>query len=281
MSCKNPINIFLIGKGTEWNESRSAFGRWVECHCQQCGYCRFVRTRQWALRCYLENQCHQESAFLNLSYAPEHLPEGKTLVVEHMQKFMKRLRSNVQYQYKQDKKIRFYLAGEYGEKNHRPHYHVLIFGFGFPDKKYFKKSEKSGLPLYRSDFLEKTWKFGHSWIGDVEIESAAYVANYIRKKINGDEAEEHYKGRQPEFALQSTSPGIGADWYEQNKSWLWKEDVIECNRRYYRPPRYFEKLFEKEDPQGYQKWINEIRSKRKPLKQLGYAETIEAEKEDD
>jgi hypothetical protein len=52
-------------------------------------------------------------------------------------------------------KIRFFHCGEYGDKTRRPHYHALIFGYGFPDKKIFKK-QKSG-DLFTSDILTKCW----------------------------------------------------------------------------------------------------------------------------
>ena len=32
--------------------------------------------------------------------------------------------------------VRFYMCGEYGPENWRPHYHALLFGFDFADKRY-------------------------------------------------------------------------------------------------------------------------------------------------
>jgi hypothetical protein len=61
---------------------------------------------------------------------------------------MKRLRKKIQ-----PLKIRFFHCGEYGDKTRRPHYHALIFGYGFPDKKIFKK-QKSG-DLFTSDMLAR------------------------------------------------------------------------------------------------------------------------------
>ena len=280
MACKNPINIFKPGQGNHFNEKTKRFGKFQSFTCGQCRWCRFVRTRQWALRCYLEAQTHEASAFVNLSYAPEHLPKNGSLKKDHMQKFIKRLRRRLEYEGFEGK-IRFYASGEYGDSGHRPHYHILIFGYDFPDKYYWKKSER-GFNLYRSDFLEKTWKLGHSWIGDVDLQSAAYVAKYIRKKINGTDAAEHYKGRIPEFSLQSSTPGIGYEWYQQNKHYLWDEDVIRCNGRSYRPPRYFEKILEEENPERYAQFKIEKKN-RLPFKVLnarGQAEELETTPED-
>lgn len=249
MACKNPINIFKPGQGKIWNETTKQFGEWTQVTCGKCAWCRFVRSRQWAARCYLEAQTHEKCCLVNLTYAPEHVPKNDSLVKSDLQKFLKRLRHNLDYSGFEGK-IRFYASGEYGDQNGRPHYHVLIFGYDFPDKKYYKKSAK-GFPLYRSDFLEKCWKLGFSDIGDVSLQSAAYVAKYIRKKIVGKDAESHYSGRTPEFQLASTNPGIGYEWYQQNKNWLWHEDIIRINGRSYRPPQYFQMLLKEENPEGY------------------------------
>lgn len=281
MPCPNPIT-FSPKNATRWSslcyESKTV-------GCGKCYWCRFVRTRQWALRCYLENLCHQQSAFITLTYAPKHLPKKSSLVKKDVQDFIKRLRRNLDYQYP-GTKIRFYASGEYGDLNGRPHYHILIFGFGFPDQQFHRtETSRTQNPysVYRSKFLEKTWKKGFSELGNVNLESASYVAGYIRKKINGDQAEQHYKGREPEFSLQSTTPGIGYDWYQKNKSWLWKEDMIRCNGKSYRPPRYFEKILQKENPELFAEFqiTKKSRLPFKTINGLGPVEELSDESEDD
>ena len=273
MPCSNLITAYRARKGgITFRPSESIFYQAIALPCSQCYWCRFVRSRQWALRCYLEAQMHKQSAFVTLTYNDANLPKDASLKKSDVQGFIKRLRRNLEYE-NPDLKIRFYLSGEYGDDKDRPHYHVLIFGYGFPDKCYWNKSPK-GHNLYRSNFLEKCWKLGYSDIGDIQINSAAYVAGYIRKKINGDKAEQHYNGRTPEFSLQSSSPGIGASWYHANKSWLWKEDAIICGRYTFFPPRYFEKLLEREDPEAYKAFRIE---KRKRIKAKSIHDAIELE----
>ena len=75
------------------------------------------------------------------------------------------------------------MCGEYGDKLGRPHYHAIIFGVTFVDKKLW--SIRRGNNLYRSATLEKLWPYGFSSIGTVNFETAAYVARYVTKKITG------------------------------------------------------------------------------------------------
>jgi hypothetical protein len=63
----------------------------------------------------------------------------------------------------------------------------IFFGYGFPDKKLFKK-QKSG-DLFTSDVLTKCWGKGHCLLGDLTFESAAYVApdkKIFKKQKSGD-----------------------------------------------------------------------------------------------
>lgn len=92
--------------------------------CGQCMPCRLNKRRVWAHRIMLEAYQYEHNAFVTLTYAPEKLPENGSLVPEHVQSWLKRLRARVA-----PSKFRFFLVGEYGDESERPHYHAALFGF--------------------------------------------------------------------------------------------------------------------------------------------------------
>lgn len=204
--------------------------------CGQCIGCRLERSRQWAIRCVHEASLHQDNCFVTLTYAPEYLPADGSLNKRDFVLFMKRLRKRF------GEGIRFFQCGEYGEKFARPHHHVCLFNFDFPDKQFL--SHNLGNPIYVSKALSELWPFGFSSIGSLTFESAAYVARYIMKKINGEMASKHYDGRQPEYITMSRCPGIGAGWLDLYSSDCYPKDFItvkggiKC-----RPPRYYDRLY--------------------------------------
>lgn len=215
--------------------------------CGRCTGCRLEYSRQWAIRCVHESQMHKHNAFITLTYSPENLPDDNSIHKSELQKFFKRLRKHT------GKRLRYFACGEYGEKNNRPHYHAVIFGYDFPDK--YLHTKVNGNLLFRSPLLEKCWKKGHSLIGDVTFESAAYVARYVMKKRKGDEKEieEHYKlldqetGEihtiEPEFCLMSRRPGIGKTWLEKFKTDTDK-DYITVRGQKMSLPKYYDNLLE-------------------------------------
>jgi hypothetical protein len=178
------------------------------------------------------------------------LPVGGTLKYDDFQKFMKRLRKRTGV------KVRFYMGGEYGEKEMRPHYHACLFGYDFPDKVYYKKTS-SGEKIFTSKLLESLWPFGLSSIGNVTFESAAYIARYCVQKVTGDLAESHYRvvtddgeivDRTPEFNHMSLKPGIGAKWLEKYRTDVFPRDYVVINGVKTKPPKYYDLLFSREDP---------------------------------
>jgi len=212
--------------------------------CGKCMGCRLEKSRQWAVRCLHESRMYDENCFITLTYAPEHLPKDGSLVRKHMQDFIKRLRFKFR-----DRKIRVFYCGEYGDKLGRPHYHACLFNFDFSDKKYFCMIQ--GNIHYESAILSDLWPFGHSSVSDFTFETAAYVARYCTKKINGKDAVEHYQGKVPEFAGMSLKPGIGKLWFDKYaKTDLLPHDNLVVRGAKCKPPRYYDVLRERFDPEG-------------------------------
>lgn len=272
MPCYHPLKAYQREGGgpVVWDPLSRYAGMPINLPCGQCVGCRLERSRQWAVRCMHEAQMYDHNSFITLTYKPECLPmifNTPTLVLDHFQKFMKRLRfsakgltpivnpypasdfipdgpcTHVHWP------IRFFHAGEYGEKNGRPHYHACLFNYDFPDK-YDPFKSPSGQTLYRSKFLEELWPYGFSSIGTVTFQSAAYVARYIMKKQNGKSAEKHYRAidaetgellhRSPEYTTMSRRPGIGSLWFDEFSSDVYPHDYVIVNGRKCRPPKFYD-----------------------------------------
>lgn len=214
--------------------------------CGQCISCRLAHSREWAVRCTHEAQMHERNCWLTLTYADEHLPWTDygfpTLDRRDVTLFLKRLRKAIA-----PFKIRYFGCGEYGTKYSRPHYHLVIFGYDFPDKYLYKAGR---FDLFNSDLLSECWKLGHSVIAEFSFESAAYTARYCVKKINGADAGEHYYDRVPEFSLSSNRPGIGATFFERySEDIIHQDKVISRGGKASKPPRYYDKLLGRMDPE--------------------------------
>ena len=267
MACFHPISAGLSGYSTN-----SASGRVyrrvifkqndpdivqnVSLPCGQCIGCRLERSRQWAIRCMHEAQLHEHNCFITLTYDDTHLPSDQSLHYRDFQLFIKRLRKRYP-----TTKISYYMAGEYGENFGRPHYHACIFGLDFHDKKLWKRTS-SGSLIYRSSDLETLWPFGYSSIGDVNFESAAYVARYIMKKQTGKDSLKNYQYSDlktgeiiqmtPEFNKMSLKPAIGLNWYKKYKTDVFPHDFVILRGKKIKPPKYYSQLYKNDSPYEYE-----------------------------
>lgn len=218
--------------------------------CGQCIGCRLEKSRQWAIRCMHESQLYENNSFITLTYDKENLPQYNSLEKSHFQLFMKRLRKKYE-----PKKIRFFHCGEYGDENKRPHYHAILFNHDWSDKVIHSINDDTR--LYTSDILTNLWGHGICTTGDVTFESAAYVARYVLKKINGEQACEHYMTTneytgeiqwiEPEYATMSRGKGIGTEWYNKYKSDVYPRDEVVVNGKKMQPPKFYDSLYEFED----------------------------------
>jgi len=286
MPCYHPLSAYQCADGSIVFQERRWFNtvKTLSLPCGQCIGCRLERSRQWAMRCMHEAQLHENNCFITLTYDNTHLPSDGSLHYKDFQLFIKRLRK------KFGPRIRYYMAGEYGENFGRPHFHACIFGFDFHDKKLWKRSP-SGSMLYRSQDLEILWPFGYSSIGDVNFESAAYVARYIMKKVTGHNSKAHYTEanpetgeittRKPEFNKMSLKPGIGYDWYKKYKTDVYPHDYVIIKGKKVKPPKFYDKKYKSDYPYEfdeilYKREINgKLNSEDNTMERLLVKETVQ------
>lgn len=143
----------------------------------------------------MESAKHAGSCFVTLTYNQEAIPSGATLVPKDSQDWLKRLRLAIE-----PVRVRYYLVGEYGDESDRPHYHAALFGLSDVD---------AGGVDGTGGVVQSTWKMGHTYVGELTKESAAYIGGYVTKKMTRKD-DGRLNGRYPEFARMSLRPGIGA-----------------------------------------------------------------------
>lgn len=212
------------------------------------------------MRCTHEASQHKRNCFITLTYDDEHLPHRGQLTHKHFQDFLKRLRKQIA-----PNRVRFYMGGEYGSKNFRPHYHACLFGHDFDDKKYLTTTDAGG-KIYTSAKLTSIWGKGYASIGELTFESAAYIARYCLQKVTGEAAEWHYRRwddegiyqQEPEYNSMSLKPGIGATWLHKYHSDVYTGDFVIINGKECRAPKYYDKLFDKINPDK----LDQIRADR-------------------
>lgn len=212
-----------------------------------------------------EAQLHKRNCVITLTYDEVLTP---SLVYEDFQLFMKRLRQQVRREdvlrklpKDERRKVRFYMCGEYGDENGRPHFHSCLFGYAFADTVPWRKAGDRSTWLYRSRLLERLWPHGFSTVGDLNLRSAGYVARYCMKKVTGDPALFHYRrvfletgevvDCVPEFNHMSLKPGIGAGWLSRFRRDVYPHGMVVVNGKEVRPPKYYDRAFAKGDPDGF------------------------------
>lgn len=261
MACFSPLHAKVFQKegdkkNTIWFKktgTKESFLYPDRIPCGQCVGCRLDRSKEWAMRCMHEASLHDENSFITLTYGKS----PNTLVKEDVTKFIKRLRKRLD---KKGIKVRFYMCGEYGERDdnknirkrfEHPHYHIILFGYNFPDKKIWQGEGEH--TIYRSKELEKCWKHGFSSIGAVSYESSAYVARYVLKKIVGKGKEQWYKGIQQEYTCMSRKPGIAKKWIEKYGEQVYRRDKVVMNQMELKPARYYDKHYDIVNPERFEK----------------------------
>lgn len=193
-----------------------------EVTCGKCYECVKRRRNDWYIRCLLESRARRFTYFGLLTYAEV----GQNLLKRDIQLFLKRLRIKG-YTFK------YLIAGEYGEKKKRAHWHCLFFS-------------DYEIPFAQ---IANSWRGGYDrsspnsagWIRFEKIRSARsirYTVKYLYK----------YDGTSSKFELMmSKNPAIGKGFVEVNQRYFLdrKSADFTIDGRPIAMPRYFKrKIFE-------------------------------------
>lgn len=169
--------------------------------CGKCLACRLNIRHDWAARMILEIRLKPENCFFTLTYSDEHLPDDGKLSKRHVQNF-------IQNWTRQNKQApRYFIAGEYGSLNGRPHYHGIYFGEGL------QLTPRPTDGRLEDTRFSKAWSKGFTDTQSIPSDShksnvAAYIAGYTLKgSYMGITEATPYK----EWALMSRRPAIGSN----------------------------------------------------------------------
>lgn len=161
--------------------------------------CLATKRAEWVIRLKAELQACKFALFVTLTYSDDTIPIGEYIDEEtgevlnklepskrDCQLFLKRLRKRIG-----DRKFRYFLISEYGDKTHRPHYHGIFF---------FRDIKEDNF-LY--DSIHDAWGNGFVKFGEVTDASIAYCTKYVLKLTSLP------LGIKDTFTLMSRHPALG------------------------------------------------------------------------
>lgn len=230
MECISPISLKDSG---------------VTVPCGKCHPCKSKRVSGWSFRLLKEAEVSSSAFFVTLTYDNDHCPTTDngfmTLKKSDIQGFFKVLRRA------NKEKLKYYVAGEYGGKYGRPHYHIILFNATLESligKAYANMHRMGVLDLDgKQQYDCNYWDKGHITVGKLSPASAGYTLKYVSKETN---VGVHKRDdRLPEFSLMSKK--MGANYVSQAMKEWHLSDIL--NRMYVQVderlkigmPRYYKK----------------------------------------
>lgn len=208
--------------------------------CSRCPECVKSKINSWAFRINKEMEISSSPLFITLTYNQKSVPRTKsglkTLSKRDIQLFMKRLRKS--YAKQSDKKLRYYIVGEYGSRTYRPHYHAILFN------------------LDNVALVEQAWQNGFVKNYPVLDGGIRYVLKYMSKP-----RQKRKDDRILEFSLMSK--GLGSNYLTNNIINYHLGDIKNCfitlkgGIRMQMPKYYKEKIYDECYRQAVTEYLKE------------------------
>lgn len=151
--------------------------------CRLCWQCRANRINDYVGRCIAEQKHSSGALAVSLTYGGgDDNTHAAVLVYKDFQDFMKALRRTGE-RAPQGKKftVRYIVAGEYGSKKGRSHWHAVLFFQGHvPEVK-----------LETDQYTWKHWKHGYSYFQKPDYGGFHYIMKYALKDTNQETSDSH------------------------------------------------------------------------------------------
>lgn len=198
--CVKPTYIFRE-KGPQYEK--------LAVPCRQCWACLKNKQAELSTKAVLELQSSDWSAFLTLTYDDKKLRTGDEASYLHtadFTRFMKRMRKRME--------MRYLVAGEYGARKGRAHFHCILFGKGAPPEIAYNKKY----------WIFDPWPHGFTWADKTTYRNIEYVTKYLTKGKT-EKAAQSEDFRQ-EWVSYSRIPPLGIEKVYQLAEWYAEEKVV-------------------------------------------------------
>lgn len=204
--------------------------------CGKCVLCSEKKAKEWSTRAMCESQTScSPPIFFTLTYNDFCLP-WNGVRKGACQRFIKRLRVNLERYMNCKCKIRYYMCSEYGSKTGRPHYHGILWNLPLLEprnityliqkswsfdvsKKFYdtlpEQLDKYGDPVLKYyDFKDKRHRvlYGYTTNSVCTKGRVCYAMKYMRKDAVIP------NGKNNIFFLSSRKGGLGSEWIESKLS---------------------------------------------------------------
>lgn len=220
-------------------------------NCGQCLYCRKKRAYELAYRCVLHASLYEQNCFLTLTYDEKKDGYHNEFQYEDIQKFKKRLRQKIFRQ--SGKRSQVFNVHEYG-RNGKKHWHLIVFNWRPSDCVLYKMSGENR--LYTSEELGKIWTSGFNTVGDVQLGSAMYQAQYVQKDLKNGNCLNAKKSH-------SKHSGIGGPYFLRHYKQILSLGYVPFDGKKVPLPRYFQRLAHKHYCHFYEKSaFHDLRNRR-------------------
>lgn len=215
--------------------------REVPVPCGRCPACIRKRQSAWLLRLKVEERYCSSAHWITLTYADKFLPwsdQGYPTLTRGEKScvtlFMKRLRKA-----NPKTKLKYFYAGEYGEEDHRPHYHMMLFNSEIKT-------------------IQNAWQNGSVFFGNVENRSIIYSLKYMEKRLF--KKRDGRDDRVPEFTMMSKGLGSAyltpqmVKWHRNNEAMysIADEGQLVAMPRYYKDKIW---TLEEREEVGYKQFL--------------------------